>query len=320
MASSQLAAERGAYQSYKGSKWDRGLLPIDTIRLLAEERGEAVDVDMSMSLDWEPVRASIREHGMRNSNTMAIAPTATISNIQGVSQSIEPIFSNLFVKSNLSGEFTIVNESLVAELEAAGLWDKDLLDEIKYWDGSIQAIERIPYDIRLRYPTAFEVEPEWLIDAAARRQKWIDMGQSLNLYIAEPSGKKLNDMYLLAWKKGVKTTYYLRSRGATSAEKSTIDVNRFGIQPRWMKSQSASSQVTIERNVPTPVEPSPVVLADEPAAPPVAQAAAPVPVTQPEVKPQEPTLQIPVASNWPKPTAGEYELPIVEELDCEACQ
>jgi ribonucleoside-diphosphate reductase alpha chain len=314
MASSQLAGERGAYESYPGSKWDRGLLPIDTIRLLAEERGEAVDVDMSMSLDWEPVRASIREHGMRNSNTMAIAPTATISNIQGVAQSIEPIYSNLFVKSNLSGEFTIVNESLVAELEAAGLWDTDLLDEIKYWDGSIQAIERIPYDIRLRYPTAFEVEPEWLIDAAARRQKWIDMGQSLNLYIAEPSGKKLNDMYLLAWKKGVKTTYYLRSRGATSAEKSTIDVNRFGIQPRWMKSQSASSNVTIDRNVPTPVAESPVLTSS----PDVESVA-----TQPS-NPTAPRLQMPVqaqvASEWPKPTAGEYELPIVEEMDCEACQ
>ncbi|MBA2247054.1 MAG: ribonucleoside-diphosphate reductase subunit alpha, partial [Chloroflexia bacterium] len=189
MASSTLAAERGAYPTYAGSKWDRGLLPIDTVAVLAQERGQAIDVEMSVALDWEPVRASIRAHGMRNSNTMAIAPTATISNIQGVAQSIEPIFSNLFVKSNLSGEFTIVNESLVAELEARGLWDAALLDEIKYWDGSIAAVSRIPDDIKLRYPTAFEVEPGWLIEAASRRQKWIDMGQSLNLYIAEPSGK-----------------------------------------------------------------------------------------------------------------------------------
>ncbi len=256
MGSSELAAERGAYPSYPGSKWDRGLLPIDTIDILASERGQAIEVDRSVSLDWEPVRESIRRHGMRNSNTMAIAPTATISNIQGVAQSIEPIFSNLFVKSNLSGEFTIVNESLVAELEESGLWGTDLLEEIKYWDGSIAGIESIPLEIRLRYPTAFEVEPEWLIEAASRRQKWIDMGQSLNLYIAEPSGKKLNDMYMLAWKKGLKTTYYLRSRGATQAEKSTLDVNQFGVQPRWMKSTSASSSVVIDRTATPPSAPA----------------------------------------------------------------
>ncbi len=249
-ASSQLAAERGAYPSFPGSKWDRNLLPIDTIALLTSERGEAIDIDMSVSLDWEPVRQSIRDNGMRNSNTMAIAPTATISNIQGVAQSIEPIFSNLFVKSNLSGEFTVANESLVDELDSQGLWDADMLEEIKYWDGSIALIDRIPLDIRMHYPTAFEVEPAWLIEAASRRQKWIDMGQSLNLYISEPSGKKLHDMYFMAWKKGLKTTYYLRSRGATQAEKSTLDVNRFGIQPRWMKSQSASSSVQITRNQP----------------------------------------------------------------------
>jgi len=248
MASSRLAAERGAYASFPGSKWDRGLLPIDTLGLLEQERGAPIDVDRGVSLDWELVRASIREHGMRNSNTMAIAPTATISNIQGVTQSIEPLYTNLFVKSNLSGEFTIVNEALVAELEAIGIWDEDLLAEMKYWDGSIGAIERIPVEIRKRYPTAFEIEPEWLIEAAARRQKWIDMGQSLNLYIAEPSGKRLNDMYMQAWESGLKTTYYLRSRGATSNEKSTLDINRFGLQPRWMKSVSASAKVTVQRD------------------------------------------------------------------------
>ncbi|HEU0165328.1 MAG TPA: ribonucleoside-diphosphate reductase subunit alpha [Thermomicrobiales bacterium] len=266
-SSSQLAAERGAYPSFKGSKWDRNLLPIDTIALLAKERGEAIDVDMSISLDWEPVRESIRQNGMRNSNTMAIAPTATISNIQGVAQSIEPIFSNLFVKSNLSGEFTIANESLVAELDAQGIWDADMLEEIKYWDGSIALIERIPLDIRMHYPTAFEVEPAWLIEAASRRQKWIDMGQSLNLYISEPSGKKLHDMYFLAWKKGLKTTYYLRSRGATQAEKSTLDVNRFGIQPRWMKSRSASSHVSITRTTPAAPTSAPQARLTEAAAP-----------------------------------------------------
>ncbi len=248
MASATLANERGAYETYPGSKWDRGLLPIDTIALLAEERGEEIDVPMDSSLDWGPVRAAVRQHGMRNSNVMAIAPTATIANIQGVSQSIEPLFSNLYVKSNLSGEFTVVNEHLVAELQALGLWDADLVDELKYWDGSLQAIERIPADVRERYLTAYEIDPSWLVAAAARRQKWIDMGQSLNLYIANPSGKRLQEMYLDAWRSGLKTTYYLRSRGATQAEKSTLDVNRFGIQPRWMTSTSSSAQVAVDRD------------------------------------------------------------------------
>jgi ribonucleoside-diphosphate reductase alpha chain len=248
LASTDLAQEKGAYPSFPGSKWDRGLLPIDSITLLAEARDEAIEVDTSATLDWEPVRAAIREHGMRNSNCLAIAPTATISNIQGVSQSIEPLYTNLYVKSNLSGEFTIVNESLVRDLKELDLWDTTMLDEIKYNDGSIQTIERIPAAIKERYPTAFEVDASWLIACAARRQKWIDMGQSLNLYIAEPSGKKLSDTYQLAWRTGLKTTYYLRSRGATQAEKSTLDVNRWGIQPRWMKARSASSEVLLARD------------------------------------------------------------------------
>jgi len=331
MASSTLAAERGAYPTYAGSKWDRGLLPIDTVDVLAQERGQAIDVEMSAALDWEPVRASIRAHGMRNSNTMAIAPTATISNIQGVVQSIEPIFSNLFVKSNLSGEFTIVNESLVEELEARGLWDADLLDEIKYWDGSIAAISRIPDDIKLRYPTAFEVEPGWLIEAASRRQKWIDMGQSLNLYIAEPSGKKLHEMYMLAWKKGLKTTYYLRSRGATTNEKSTIDVNRYGVQPRWMKSVSSSGSIVIDRDAPEASLPS------EPAALPAAQSAAPptiasspAPTVEPQAIAETPLVAPPEAMLAQDPAGtGESEeirmrnapdLLVDEEFECEACQ
>jgi ribonucleoside-diphosphate reductase alpha chain len=335
LASSQLAGERGAYPSYPGSKWDRGLLPIDTIDLLASERGQAIEVDRSVSLDWAPVRESIREHGMRNSNTMAIAPTATISNIQGVAQSIEPIFSNLFVKSNLSGEFTIVNESLVAELEEAGLWSEELLDEIKYWDGSIAALERIPLEIRLRYPTAFEVEPEWLIEAASRRQKWIDMGQSLNLYIAEPSGKKLNDMYMLAWKKGLKTTYYLRSRGATQTEKSTLDVNRFGIQPRWMKSASASSTVVINRKAPDAPAPNGAVAtatrpqprpAPNPTPGPVSAPftvaaktpGAPAPRTPAPVTPLSSTPLIPHVSELRMRTS--HDLQVEEEFGCEACQ
>jgi ribonucleoside-diphosphate reductase alpha chain len=247
MSSSALAAERGSYESYPGSKWDRGLLPIDSITLLSRERGQEVQVPLTSMLDWSPVRESVRAHGMRNSNVMAIAPTATIANIQGVSQSIEPLFSNLYVKSNLSGEFTVTNEYLVRELQDAGLWDASMVDELKYWDGSVQAIERIPEDIRERYPTAYEIDPSWLIACAARRQKWIDMGQSLNLYIANPNGKRLQDMYFNAWASGLKTTYYLRSRSATQAEKSTLDVNRFGIQPRWMTSTSPSADIMVER-------------------------------------------------------------------------
>ena len=200
------------------------------------------------TLDWEPVRAAVRAHGMRNSNTMAIAPTATIANIQGVSQSIEPLYTNLYVKSNLSGEFTVVNERLVRDLAGRGLWDAEMLDDLKYDDGSVQGIARIPDEIKERYPTAFEIDATWLIACAARRQKWIDMGQSLNLYVAEPSGRVLSDLYRSAWRQGLKTTYYLRSRGATQNEKSTLDVNRRAIQPRWMRARSASADVAIVRD------------------------------------------------------------------------
>jgi ribonucleoside-diphosphate reductase alpha chain len=250
LASSELAQERGTYPSYAGSKWDRGLLPLDTIQLLGEERGEPIDIDTSGSLDWAVVRKAVQQHGMRNSHTMAIAPTATIANILGVSQSIEPLYTNLYVKSNLSGEFTVVNPYLMRALVARGLWDNQMLDDLKYFDGSVQPIDRVSPDLKERYLTAFEVDPEWLIKCAARRQKWIDMGQSLNLYVAEPSGRKLSEMYFHAWKKGLKTTYYLRSLGATRNEKSTIDINSRGIQPRWMKARSASSDLHIERDEP----------------------------------------------------------------------
>ncbi|RIL10946.1 MAG: ribonucleoside-diphosphate reductase subunit alpha [Proteobacteria bacterium] len=247
LASTELAKERGSYSTFKGSKWDQGILPIDSIQLLAEERGDNLDMDMGASLDWDLVRKAIGENGMRNSNTMAIAPTATISNITGVSQSIEPAYKHLYAKSNLSGEFIVHNVYLVQDLKDRELWDHDMIDDLKYFDGSITEIERIPDDMKKLYLTAFEIEPEWLIECASRRQKWIDMGQSLNLYIAEPSGKKLHDMYLHAWRKGLKTTYYLRSLGATQIEKSTTDINRRGLQPRWMKNKSASSEIVVER-------------------------------------------------------------------------
>jgi ribonucleoside-diphosphate reductase alpha chain len=248
LASSELAKERGTYSTYKGSKWERGLLPIDTIALLEKERGGFLDVDRSTTLDWQVVRDSVKKYGMRNSNTMAIAPTATISNITGVTQSIEPMYKHLFVKSNLSGEFTIVNTHLVDRLKKLGMWDSTMLDDLKYFDGSIHEIDRIPQEIKQLFLTAFEIDPEWLIECGSRRQKWIDMGQSLNLYLAEPSGKKLHQMYLFSWTKGVKTNYYLRTLAATQIEKSTTDINARGLQPRWMKNASASSNIQIQRD------------------------------------------------------------------------
>ena len=220
-ASTVLAEERGAYSSFKGSLWDQGILPFDTLDLLTTERGGHVEVDRSSTLDWAALRNRIAAVGMRNSNCVAIAPTATISNIVGVSASIEPEYQNLYVKSNLSGEFTIVNEQLVNDLKVRGLWDEVMVSDLKYYDGSLQKIERVPAELKALYATAFDVDPSWLVEAAARRQKWIDQAQSLNLYFAVPSGKKLNDIYMLAWLRGLKTTYYLRSMGATAAEKST---------------------------------------------------------------------------------------------------
>ncbi|QXP90945.1 ribonucleoside-diphosphate reductase subunit alpha [Methylococcus capsulatus] len=220
-ASCDLAAERGRYSSFDGSLWSRGILPIDSIALLEEGRGGYLQMDRSQTLDWNALRERVRTVGMRNSNTMAIAPTATISNICGVSQSIEPTYQNLFVKSNLSGEFTVVNPYLVRDLKTLGLWDAVMINDLKYYDGSVQKIERIPETLKQLYATAFEIDARWLIEAGSRRQKWLDQAQSLNLYLAEPSGKKLDTLYKLAWVRGLKTTYYLRSLGATHVEKST---------------------------------------------------------------------------------------------------
>ncbi|MCL2258718.1 MAG: ribonucleoside-diphosphate reductase subunit alpha [Cystobacterineae bacterium] len=220
-ASSELAQERGVYSSYKGSLWDSGILPYDSISLLREARGGYVDVDTSSTLDWEALRQQIQKHGMRNSNCVAVAPTATISNIIGVSQSVEPDYQNLYVKSNLSGEFTVVNEQLVDDLKALGLWDEVMIADLKYFDGSLEKIERVPKHLRELYATAFEIEPRWIVEAASRRQKWMDQAQSLNIYLSGASGKKLDDTYKLAWTKGLKTTYYLRTLAVSSAEKST---------------------------------------------------------------------------------------------------
>ncbi len=220
-ASSQLAIERGTYETFKGSLWDQGILPQDTLAMLRAERGGYVDIDTSSTLDWDALRSHIRQHGMRNSNCVAIAPTATISNIIGVSPCIEPNYRNLYVKSNLSGEFTVVNDYLVRDLKTRGLWDEVMVADLKYFDGSLARIDRIPADLRELYATAFEIDPQWVVECAARRSKWIDQAQSLNIFMAGVSGKKLDDIYKLAWVRGLKTTYYLRSIGATNAEKST---------------------------------------------------------------------------------------------------
>ena len=224
-ASVELAKERGVYSSYDGSLWSQGILPIDSIRLLAENRnrGELLKMDTSTTMDWDALRKRVKKYGMRNSNTMAIAPTATISNICSISQSIEPTYQNLYVKSNLSGEFTVINEYLVKDLKQLDLWDEVMVNDLKYYDGSIQKIERIPQELKEIYQTAFELDPRWLVEAASRRQKWIDQSESLNLYMAETAGKKLDTLYKLAWVKGLKTTYYLRAMGATHVEKSTME-------------------------------------------------------------------------------------------------
>ena len=222
-ASSELAKERGPYSSYEGSLWSKGILPIDSIDLLQQARGEFLQQDRTQRLNWEALRIKVRTQGIRNSNLMAIAPTATISNICGVSQSIEPTYQNLYVKSNLSGEFTVINPYLVDELKALNLWDEVMVNDLKYYHGSIQPISRIPDELKARYSTAFEIDPKWLVTAASRRQKWLDQAQSFNVYMAQPSGKKLDELYRLAWLEGLKTTYYLRSLGASNAERSTID-------------------------------------------------------------------------------------------------
>jgi len=220
-SSSKLAQERGSYESFEGSLWSKGILPIDSISLLQHTRGEYLDQDRSQTMNWNKLRNSVRTNGMRNSNVLAIAPTATIANITGVSQSIEPTYQNLYVKSNLSGEFTVINPYLVEDLKALNLWDEVMVNDLKYYDGSVQEIDRIPAEIKSLYTTAFEIDPRWLVEAGSRRQKWIDQAQSLNLYVAKPSGKVLDRLYRLAWQRGLKTTYYLRSLGATNTEKST---------------------------------------------------------------------------------------------------
>ena len=244
-ASSDLAKERGSYSSYEGSLWSQGILPLDSIDILEKQRGkDYIEVDKTTRLDWDSLRKKVKTQGMRNSNTMAIAPTATIANITGLTQSIEPTYSNLFVKSNLSGEFTVINMHLVDALKEINMWDEVMVYDLKNLNGSLESIARVPEDIKKLFATSFEVEPKWLIEAASRRQKWIDQSQSLNLYVSEPNGKKLDVMYRMAWLRGLKTTYYLRSRSATTTEKSTItnmELNAVKTEPKTYDQPEACS-------------------------------------------------------------------------------
>ncbi|HAV4997638.1 MULTISPECIES: ribonucleoside-diphosphate reductase subunit alpha [Acinetobacter] len=254
--SSDLAVERGAYSTFKGSLWDQGILPIDSLEIVAKSRPERMfEVDRTQRLDWDTLRAKVQKDGMRNSNVMAIAPTATISNICGVSQSIEPTFQNLYVKSNLSGEFTVINPYLVRALKDRGLWDTVMVNDLKHFEGSVQKIARIPEELKAIFATAFEVEPRWIVDAASRRQKWIDQAQSLNLYISGANGKKLDITYKMAWLRGLKTTYYLRALGATSAEKSTINTGALNaVKPATVEAAAPAAAPAVEAKKPEAVE------------------------------------------------------------------
>ncbi|MBB3808304.1 ribonucleoside-diphosphate reductase subunit alpha [Pseudochelatococcus contaminans] len=299
-ASSDLAAERGRYASFEGSLWSKGILPLDSIQILDDARGGTLDMDRSSTLDWDGLREQVKTVGLRNSNTMAIAPTATISNICGVAQSIEPAYQNLYVKSNMSGDFTVVNAQLVRDLKARGLWDEVMVSDLKYFDGSLGQIDRVPEDLKALYATAFEIDSSWLIEAASRRQKWIDQAQSLNLYIANPSGKKLDELYRLAWRKGLKTTYYLRSTSATHVEKSTLK-GTDGKLNAVSVTQSAAAAA------PSPVAQSPVAQSQV-----VQSQAAPIPVAQVVAPARADDIRLDSI------TAG--KACSIDDPECEACQ
>lgn len=258
LGSSKLAKERGSYSSYKGSKWDRNIFPVDTLDLLERERGIKVESTRTAKLDWRPVREHVQEYGMRNSNTMAIAPTATISTIAGCFPCIEPIYKNIYVKSNMTGEFTVVNKFLVEDLKQLGLWDQDMLDQIKYYDGNVQKVGRIPLNLREKYKEVFEIDPKWLVKITAARGKWVDQSQSHNVFLNGVSGKLLSEVYIAGWKAGLKTFYYLRTLGASQIEKSTLDANKFGFtQKRSYEETSFTEAPTVQQNE-TQSEPTPV--------------------------------------------------------------
>jgi ribonucleoside-diphosphate reductase alpha chain len=256
LGSSELAQERGPYQSYKGSKWDRGLFPHDTIDLLEQERGMPIEVSRGGILDWTPVREHVKQHGMRNSNCMAIAPTATISTISNTYPCIEPIYKNIYVKANMTGEFTIVNRYLIEDLKKLDLWNQEMLDQLKYYDGNISLIASIPQRLKDKYKEAFEIDPEWLLKLTAVRAKWIDQSQSHNVFMQGVSGQKLHAIYIAAWKMGLKSTYYLRTLGASQIEKSTLDAKKFGYtQKREYVGQTPDQTESVPANIEITEEP-----------------------------------------------------------------
>lgn len=291
LGSTELARERGAYESFAGSKWDRGMLPIDTIALLEEDRGMATGTSRTTRLDWSAVRNAIAEHGMRNSNTMAVAPTATIANIAGVVPGIEPIYKNIYVKANISGDFVIVNPYLVTDLKARGLWSEEMLHAIKYHDGSVQGIQQVPHDLKEKYRETFEIDMRWLIRAAAARGKWIDQSQSLNIFFKGTSGAELSELYLYAWESGLKTTYYLRSLAATQVEKSTV-----GNEGTHLRAQDGTKSALSE-DAPAPVP-------------------SPMPTPSPMTKEAVDAGKIVSAA----PAKTQYTLHVAEDATCEACQ
>ncbi len=309
-ASAQLARERGSYESFDGSLWSQGILPIDSIQALADARGGDLEMDRTQRLDWDSLRETVRG-GMRNSNVMAIAPTATISNVSGVAQSIEPSYRNLYVKSNMSGDFTVVNEHLVRDLKARDLWDEVMVSDLKYFDGSLAPIDRIPEDLKELYATAFEVDASWLIRAGSRRQKWIDQAQSLNLYVTEPNGRKLDSLYRLAWRSGLKTTYYLRSQAATHVEKSTLR----GTDGRLNAVSATGAPAAPAAPVP---QAAPVVSA--PPAAPLVPAVDPTATAVPVMSEREAALVVSAAQTSAAQTAAEVQACSILDPDCEACQ
>ncbi len=329
-ASAQLATERGAYPSFDGSLWSQGILPIDSVQFVADARDGDLDMDRTQRLDWVTLRETVRG-GMRNSNVMAIAPTATISNISGVAQSIEPMYRNLYVKSNMSGDFTVVNDHLVRDLKARDLWDEVMVSDLKYFDGSLAPIDRVPADLKALYATAFEVDPEWLIRAASRRQKWIDQAQSLNLYVTEPDGRKLDSLYRLAWHSGLKTTYYLRSQAATHVEKSTLrgtDGRLNAVSNSTVTAPSTPAPAMVSPTVVAPALVTAAVVAPTPAAvvpavvPAAVPTAVPAPVsTAPAVDPTATAVSafLPVAAPV-EMSASEALACSILDPDCEACQ
>jgi ribonucleoside-diphosphate reductase alpha chain len=305
LASSELAKERGVYASYEGSKWDRGILPLDTVDLLEQERGERIDVSRSTTLDWSIVRAAIKKHGMRNSNCLAIAPTATISNISGCTPSIEPIYKNLYVKANQFGDFIVINSALVDDLKKLNLWDDSMLKKLKYFDGNIAQIEEIPATLREKYKETFDIEPQWLIRAAAARGKWMDQSQALNIFYKGASGKEISEIYMYAWELGVKTTYYLRTLAASQVEKSTVSTAEFGSTHKRATSKPGDTppvNAATHNAAPTPA-PRVAVAAAE--ANPVAVKTAPM-----ETK-SSPTVMI---------DGKEIKLCKINDPTCEACQ